>query len=56
LPDYCRVPYTCILKLCLLTGYIKPSAAVLRARELAKLALKRGAFDQWAERLREIIA
>jgi integrase len=37
-------------------GYIKPSAAVLRARELAKLALRRAAFDQWAERLREIIA
>jgi hypothetical protein len=36
-------------------GYIKPSAAVLRARELAKLELKRAAFDQWAERLREII-
>lgn len=37
-------------------GYIKPSAAVLKARELAKLALKRDAFDRWAERLREIIA
>jgi integrase len=36
--------------------YIKPSAAVLKARELAKLALKRDAFDRWAERLREIIA
>ena len=36
-------------------GYIKPSAAVLKARELAKLALKRDAFDRWAERLREII-
>jgi hypothetical protein len=38
------------------TGYIKPSAAVQRARELAKLELKRAAFDQWAKRLREIIA
>jgi hypothetical protein len=37
-------------------GYIKPSAEVQRARELAKLALKRDAFDRWAERLREIIA
>jgi integrase len=37
-------------------GYIKPSAEVLRARELAKLALKRDAFDRWAERLREIIS
>ena len=36
-------------------GYIKPSAAVQRARELAKLELKRAAFNQWAERLREII-
>ena len=36
-------------------GYIKPSAAVLKARELAKLALKRDAFDQWAERLRGIV-
>jgi integrase len=36
-------------------GYIKPSAAVLRARELAKLELKRAAFDQWAERLRGIV-
>jgi integrase len=36
-------------------GYIKPSAAVLKARELAKLELKREAFDRWAERLREII-
>jgi integrase len=36
--------------------YIKPSAAVLKARELAKLDLKRDAFDRWAERLREIIA
>jgi hypothetical protein len=34
---------------------VKPSAAVLRARELAKLALKRDAFDRWTERLREII-
>ena len=37
-------------------GYIKPSPAVLRARELAKLELKRAAFNQWASRLREIIA
>lgn len=37
-------------------GYIKPSAAVLRARELAKLELKRAAFDQWAERLRKLIS
>jgi hypothetical protein len=37
-------------------GYIKPSAEVQRARELAKLALKLDAFDRWAERLREIIA
>jgi hypothetical protein len=37
-------------------GYIKPSAEVRRARELAKIALKRDAFDRWAERLREIIA
>jgi integrase len=37
-------------------GYIKPSAAVERARELAKLALKRDALNRWAERLREIIA
>jgi integrase len=37
-------------------GYIKPSAAVERARELAKLALKRDALDRWAERLRGIIA
>jgi integrase len=36
-------------------GYIKPSAAVLKARELARLALKRDAFDRWAERLRKII-
>ena len=36
-------------------GYIKPSAEVQRARELAKLALKRDAFDRWAERLREIV-
>jgi integrase len=36
-------------------GYIKPSAAVLKARELAKLALKRDAFDRWAERLRAIV-
>ena len=36
-------------------GYIKPSAAVLKAHELAKLALKRDAFDQWAERLRGIV-
>jgi hypothetical protein len=28
---------------------------VLRARELAKLELKRAAFNQWAERLREIL-
>jgi hypothetical protein len=28
---------------------------VLKALELAKLALKRDAFDRWAERLREII-
>jgi hypothetical protein len=26
-----------------------------RAHELAKLALKRDAFDRWTERLREII-
>lgn len=31
------------------------TAEVQRARELAKLALKRDAFDRWAERLREII-
>jgi hypothetical protein len=31
--------------------YIKPSAEVLRAREFAKLQLKRAAFDQWADRL-----
>jgi integrase len=37
-------------------GYIKPSVEVLRAREAAKLALKRDAFERWAERLREIIA
>lgn len=36
-------------------GYIKPSAEVQRVRELAKLNLKRDAFDRWAERLREII-
>jgi integrase len=35
--------------------YIKPSAEVLRARELAKLGLKRAALDQWAERLRGIV-
>jgi hypothetical protein len=33
--------------------YVKPSAPVLKARELAKHALKRDAFDRWAERLRE---
>jgi hypothetical protein len=37
-------------------GYIKPSAEVQRARELAKLALKRDAFDRWAERLGAIIS
>jgi integrase len=36
-------------------GYIKPSPAVQRARELAKLELKRAAFDQWANRLRGIV-
>jgi integrase len=35
--------------------YIQPSAAVLKARELAKLDLKRDAFDRWAERLRGIV-
>jgi hypothetical protein len=35
--------------------YIKPSAAVLKARELAKLELKREALDRWAERLRGIV-
>jgi integrase len=35
--------------------YIKPSAEVQRARDLAKLQLKRAAFDQWAERLRDIV-
>jgi integrase len=35
--------------------YVQPSAAVLHARELAKLALKREAFDLWAARLRDII-
>jgi hypothetical protein len=30
--------------------------AEVKARELAKLALKRDAFDRWAERLREIIS
>jgi hypothetical protein len=36
-------------------GYIKPSTEVQRARELAKLELKRAAFDRWAERLRDIV-
>jgi hypothetical protein len=36
-------------------SYMTPSAKVQRARELAKLELKRAAFDQWAARLREII-
>jgi hypothetical protein len=36
-------------------SYIAPSAKIQRARELAKLELKRAAFDQWAARLREII-
>ena len=36
-------------------GFIKPSPAVLRARELAKLELKRAAFNQWADRLRGIV-
>ena len=36
-------------------SYIAPSAKVQRARELAKLELKRAAFDQWAARLPEII-
>jgi integrase len=37
-------------------GYIKPSAEVFRARELAKLKLRRDALDQWADRLREIVS
>jgi hypothetical protein len=40
---------------CVTRRYIKPSAEVLRARELAKLELKRAAFDQWADRLRGIV-